>query len=88
MDGVSVSNTNALSSSFQNIGIHLLKEAASKTNDIAGVGTTIATILAQARVHEEMKNLAVSANAIEVSRQHGKIFPTIFLHHKLLEDCG
>ena len=63
-DGVSVSNTIALSNSFQNMGAQLLKEAASKTNDIAGDGTTTATILAQAMVHEGMKNLVAGANAM------------------------
>jgi len=61
-DGVTVSRTIALSNSFQNMGAQLLKEAASKTNDIAGDGTTTATILAQALVHEGMKNLAAGAN--------------------------
>lgn len=67
-DGVSVSNTIALSNSFQNMGAQLLKEAASKTNDIAGDGTTTATILAQAMVHEGMKNLAAGANAMLLKR--------------------
>lgn len=67
-DGVTVSNTIALSNSFQNMGAQLLKEAASKTNDIAGDGTTTATILAQAMVHEGMKNLAAGANAMMLKK--------------------
>ncbi len=63
-DGVTVATEIALPNSFQNMGAQLLKEAASKTNDIAGDGTTTATVLAQAMVHEGMKNLAAGANAM------------------------
>lgn len=63
-DGVTVANDIALPNSFQNMGAQLLKEAASRTNDIAGDGTTTATILAQAMVHEGMRNLAAGANAM------------------------
>lgn len=63
-DGVTVAKEIALPNSFQNMGAQLLKEAATKTNDHAGDGTTTATVLAQAMVHEGMKNLAAGANAM------------------------
>ena len=49
---------------FENMGAQIIKEVASKTNDVAGDGTTTATVLAQAMVHEGMKNLAAGANPI------------------------
>jgi chaperonin GroEL len=63
-DGVTVAKEIALPNTFHNMGAQLLKEAATKTNDIAGDGTTTATVLAQAMVHEGMKNLAAGANAM------------------------
>jgi chaperonin GroEL len=63
-DGVTVAIEIALPNPFQNMGAQLLKEAATKTNDLAGDGTTTATVLAQAMVHEGMKNLAAGANAM------------------------
>jgi chaperonin GroEL len=63
-DGATVADDIALPNAFQNMGAQLLKEAASKTNEIAGDGTTTATVLAQAMVHEGMKNLAAGANAM------------------------
>ena len=53
-----------LADGFENMGAQLIKEVASKTNDVAGDGTTTATVLAQAMVHEVMKNLAAGANPI------------------------
>ena len=53
-----------LEDGFENMGAQLIKEVASKTNDVAGDGTTTATVLAQAMVHEGMKNLAAGANPI------------------------
>lgn len=61
-DGVTVAKDIALLNAFQNMGAQLLKEAASKTNDLAGDGTTTSIVLAQAMVHEGMKNLAAGAN--------------------------
>ena len=49
---------------FENMGAQIIKEVASKTNDVAGDGTTTAIVLAQAMVHEGMKNLAAGANPI------------------------
>ncbi|HEX2619144.1 MAG TPA: chaperonin GroEL, partial [Phototrophicaceae bacterium] len=63
-DGVTVAKEIALPNAFQNMGAQLLKEAATKTNDLAGDGTTTATVLAQAMVHEGMKNLVAGANAM------------------------
>src|SRR5688500_9156138 len=61
-DGVTVAKEIELKDPFENMGAQMLKEAASKTNDIAGDGTTTATVLAQAMVHEGLKNLAAGAN--------------------------
>ncbi|MBZ0276708.1 MAG: chaperonin GroEL, partial [Anaerolineae bacterium] len=63
-DGVTVAEEIVLPDSFQDMGAQLLKEAATRTNDIAGDGTTTAAVLAQAMVHEGMKNLAAGANAM------------------------
>src|SRR4028119_1030337 len=61
-DGVTVAKEIELPDPFENMGAQLLKEAATKTNDIAGDGTTTATVLAQAIVTEGLKNLAAGAN--------------------------
>ena len=53
-----------LEDAFENMGAQLIKEVAAKTNDVAGDGTTTATVLAQAMVHEGIKNLAAGANPI------------------------
>ncbi|MEZ4497093.1 MAG: chaperonin GroEL [Thermomicrobiales bacterium] len=63
-DGVTVAKDIELEDPFANMGAQLLKEAATKTNDIAGDGTTTATVLAQAIVHEGMRNVAAGANAM------------------------
>ncbi len=61
-DGVTVAREIELSDPFENMGAQLLKEAATKTNDVAGDGTTTATVLAQAIVNEGLKNVAAGAN--------------------------
>src|SRR5256885_10574075 len=61
-DGVTVAKEIALDNHFANMGAQLLKEAATKTNDVAGDGTTTAIVLAQAIVHEGMRNVAAGAN--------------------------
>ncbi len=61
-DGVTVAKEIELEDPFQNMGAQLLKEAATKTNDVAGDGTTTATVLAQAIVHEGLRNVAAGAN--------------------------
>src|ERR671919_1634157 len=63
-DGVTVARDIELDDPFANMGAQLLKEAATKTNDVAGDGTTTATVLAQAIVHEGMRNVAAGANAM------------------------
>ena len=63
-DGVTISKEIELEDPFENMGAQLLKEVATKTNDVAGDGTTTATVLAQAMVNEGMKNLAAGANPI------------------------
>ena len=67
-DGVTVAKEIELKDPFQNMGAQMLKEAASKTNDIAGDGTTTATVLAQAMVHEGLRNLAAGANPMLLKR--------------------
>jgi chaperonin GroEL len=61
-DGVTVAKEIELEDPFENMGAQLLKEAATKTNDVAGDGTTTATVLAQAIVHEGLRNVAAGAN--------------------------
>ncbi|MCC6627536.1 MAG: chaperonin GroEL, partial [Chloroflexi bacterium] len=61
-DGVTVAKEIELDNAFANMGAQLLKEAATKTNDVAGDGTTTATVLAQAIVHEGLRNVAAGAN--------------------------
>ena len=63
-DGVTIAKEIELKDPFENMGAQLLKEAATKTNDVAGDGTTTATVLAQAMINEGMKNLAAGANPI------------------------
>ena len=63
-DGVTIAKEIELEDPFENMGAQIIKEVASKTNDVAGDGTTTATVLAQAMVHEGMKNLAAGANPI------------------------
>jgi chaperonin GroEL len=67
-DGVTVAKEIELENPFANMGAQLLKEAATKTNDVAGDGTTTATVLAQAIVHEGMRNVAAGANAMQLKR--------------------
>ncbi|MFR6537123.1 MAG: chaperonin GroEL [Lachnospiraceae bacterium] len=63
-DGVTIAKEIELEDSFENMGAQLVKEVATKTNDVAGDGTTTATVLAQAMIKEGMKNLAAGANPI------------------------
>ena len=63
-DGVTIAKDIELEDAFENMGAQLVKEVATKTNDVAGDGTTTATVLAQAMVNEGMKNLAAGANPI------------------------
>ena len=63
-DGVTIAKEIELPDEFENMGAQLVKEVATKTNDVAGDGTTTATVLAQAMIHEGMKNLEAGANPI------------------------
>src|SRR6187399_1492700 len=67
-DGVTVAKEIELENHFQNMGAQMLKEAATRTNDVAGDGTTTATVLAQAIVHEGMRNVAAGANAMQLKQ--------------------
>ncbi len=67
-DGVTIAKEIELEDAFENMGAQLVKEAATKTNDVAGDGTTTATVLAQAMIKEGMKNLAAGANPIIMRR--------------------
>ena len=67
-DGVTIAREIELEDAFENLGAQLVKEVATKTNDIAGDGTTTATVLAQAIVREGLKNVAAGANPIFIKR--------------------
>lgn len=67
-DGVTIARDIELEDPFENMGAQLVKEVATKTNDIAGDGTTTATLLAQAMIHEGMKNVAAGANPIIIKK--------------------
>src|SRR6187399_357368 len=67
-DGVTVAKEVELENPYENMGAQLVKEVASKTNDIAGDGTTTATVLAQAILSEGLKNVAAGANPMIVKR--------------------
>ncbi|MEX0873609.1 MAG: chaperonin GroEL [Actinomycetota bacterium] len=67
-DGVTIAKEIEIEDRFENLGAQLAKEVASKTNDVAGDGTTTATVLAQAMVHEGMRNVAAGANAMVMRR--------------------
>ncbi len=67
-DGVSVAKEIELEDKFENIGVDIVKEAATKTNDVVGDGTTTATVLAQAIIKEGMKNVAAGANPVALNR--------------------
>jgi chaperonin GroEL len=67
-DGVTVAKEIEVEDHFENMGAQLVREVASKTNDIAGDGTTTATVLAQAMIHEGVKNVAAGANPMIIKR--------------------
>jgi chaperonin GroEL len=67
-DGVSVAKEIELKDRFENIGAQLVKEVASKTSDVAGDGTTTATVLAQAIVREGLKSVTAGANPLDIKR--------------------
>ncbi|MBW3547555.1 MAG: chaperonin GroEL, partial [Actinobacteria bacterium] len=67
-DGVSIAKEIEVEDPFENMGVQLVKEVATKTNDIAGDGTTTATVLAQSMVHEGLRNVAAGANPMALKR--------------------
>ncbi len=71
-DGVSIAKEVELEDPFENMGAQLVKEVSTKTNDVAGDGTTTATLLAQAMIREGLKNLAAGANPIVVKKGMAK----------------
>src|SRR6266851_2214209 len=71
-DGVTVAKEIELDSHFQNMGAQMLKQAATKTADVAGDGTSTSTLIAQAIVHEGLRNLAAGANPMLMKRDIDK----------------
>ena len=84
-DGVTVAKEIELEDPYENMGAQLLKEAATKTNDIAGDGTTTATVLAQAIVSEGLKNVAAGANPMLLKR--GIIYAADVVARNILEQA-
>ncbi|MBD2234177.1 chaperonin GroEL [Phormidium tenue] len=82
-DGVTIAKEIELEDNIENTGVALIRQAASKTNDAAGDGTTTATVLAHAMVKEGMRNVAAGANAISLKRGIDKA--TAFLVEKIAE---
>ena len=76
-DGVTIAKEIELEDHFENMGAKLVSEVASKTNDLAGDGTTTATVLAQAIVKEGLKNVAAGANPMDLKRGIDKAVETI-----------
>src|ERR687887_368426 len=76
-DGVTIAKEIELENHYENLGAQLAKEVATKTNDVAGDGTTTATVLAQALVHEGLRNVAAGANPLGLKRgiEKGYISP-------------
>ncbi|WDE42224.1 chaperonin GroEL [Candidatus Karelsulcia muelleri] len=81
-DGVTVAKEIELEDAIENLGAQMLKEVASKTNEIAGDGTTTATVLAQAMVREGLKNVAAGANPIDLKRGIEKAVEQVVLNLK------
>src|SRR5678809_850793 len=87
-DGVSVAKEIELKDKFENMGAQMLKEVASKTSDVAGDGTTTATVLAQAIVQEGMKFVAASMNPMDLKRGIDKaVVATVDELKKLSKPC-
>ena len=81
-DGVTIAKEIELSDPFENMGAQLVKEVSTKTNDVAGDGTTTAVVLAQAIVREGLKNLAAGANPIILKEGIKKAVDTTVSHLK------
>ena len=95
-DGVTIAKEVELEDAFENMGAQLVKEVATKTNDVAGDGTTTATVLAQAMIREGMKNLEAGANPIVLhtfTKNDGvsacfQVFHTLADHCLCQNGCG
>src|SRR6202167_4100944 len=74
-DGVTIARDIELDDPFENMGAQLVREVATKTNDVAGDGTTTATVLAQALVHAGLRNVAAGANPMDLKRGAGAAAP-------------
>ncbi len=83
-DGVTVAKEIELKDAIENMGAQMLKEVASKTNDIAGDGTTTATVLAQAIINTGLKNVAAGANPMDIKRGIDKAVATVVAELKKL----
>src|ERR1043165_6657889 len=81
-DGVTVAKEIELEDHFQNMGAQMLKQAATKTNDVAGDGTTTATVLAQSIVTEGLRNLAAGANPMLMKRGIDAATQSVVAHIK------
>ncbi|MDE6307616.1 MAG: chaperonin GroEL, partial [Bacteroidales bacterium] len=88
-DGVSVAKEVELKDTVENMGAQMVKEVASKTNDIAGDGTTTATILAQAIVRTGLKNVTAGANPMDLKRGIDKAVAEVVKHlQKMSQKVG
>src|SRR5690606_17511021 len=76
-DGVTIAREIELEDAFENMGAQLVKEVATKTNDVAGDGTTTATVLAQALIREGLKNVAAGAGPLALKRGMDKAVAAI-----------
>jgi chaperonin GroEL len=85
-DGVTIAKEIDLEDPFENLGAQMLKEVATKTNDVAGDGTTTATILAQAMLTEGMKNVTAGANPMSLKRGIEKAVAVCIAHIKKIAD--
>src|SRR5690349_8333521 len=81
-DGVSVAKDIELEDPFENMGAQLIREVSSKTNDVAGDGTTTASVLAQAIVQEGIRNITAGANAAHIKRGIDKAVEVVVAHLK------
>src|SRR5262252_2229557 len=81
-DGVTIAKEIELDDPFENMGAQLVKEVATKTNDIAGDGTTTATVLAQAMITAGLKNVAAGANPMDLKRGMDKAAAAVIEHVK------
>src|SRR5664280_1940446 len=81
-DGVTVAKEIELEDRFENMGAQMLKEVASKTSDVAGDGTTTATVLAQSIISEGLKNVAAGANPMDLKRGIDKAVIAVVEHLK------